>query len=314
MILRTVRPPEGFEPGPVPPPGPVRTVPPQAGRGLSWLKIFLAGLLLWVASLVVTLLTANANLVPTLILLGSFLVPVTFVAWSFEHWRDEHVTAELVVKAFVAGGVLGVLGASLLETYLLHPSPLLFVGVGLIEEAVKLAALVYITRRLPHHHTRDGIVLGAAVGFGFAAFESAGYAFNALLTVHGLSLNALVETEVIRGLLAPVGHGLWTAILGGFLFRASREGPFRYSGGLLAAFLWVSLLHALWDSMNEIAVVVTFLLTGTPWQYRLLEYGYMPQPTNEQVHLFTVLSNSGLALVSVLGITTLLLTWRGARE
>jgi hypothetical protein len=60
--------------------------------------------------------------------------------------------------------------------------------------------------------------------------------------------------------------------------------------------------------------VVTFLLTGTPWQYRLLEYGYMPQPTNEQVHLFTVLSNSGLALVSVLGITTLLLTWRGARE
>jgi protease PrsW len=29
---------------------------------------------------------------------------------------------------------------------------------------------------------RDGMVLGAAVGFGFAAFESAGYAFNALFT------------------------------------------------------------------------------------------------------------------------------------
>jgi RsiW-degrading membrane proteinase PrsW (M82 family) len=268
-----------------------------------------------VASLVVTLLTANANLVPTLILLGSFLVPVTFVAWSFEHWRDEHVTTELVVSAFITGGVLGVLGASLLESYLLHPSPLLFIGVGLIEEAVKLAALIFITRRMPRRHTRDGIVLGAAVGFGFAAFESAGYAFNALLTVHGLSLNALVETEVIRGLLAPVGHGLWTAILGGFLFRASRGGVFRYSGGLLGAYLLVSLLHALWDSMSVIAVVVTFLLTGTPWQERLLQYGYLPQPTNEQVHLFTVLSNSGLALVSVLGITTLLLTWRsGARE
>jgi protease PrsW len=33
-------------------------------------------------------------------------------------------------------------------------------------------------------------VLGASVGLGFAAFESAGYAFNALLTVHGLSLRA----------------------------------------------------------------------------------------------------------------------------
>jgi hypothetical protein len=127
-------------------------------------------------------------------------------------------------------------------------------------------------------------------------------------------LNALVETEVIRGLLAPVGHGLWTAILGGFLFRASRGGAFRYSGDLLVAYLWVSVLHALWDSMNEIAVVVTFLLTGTPWQERLLEYGYLPRPTNEQVHLFTVLSNSGLVLVSALGITTLLLIWGGARE
>jgi RsiW-degrading membrane proteinase PrsW (M82 family) len=59
--------------------------------------------------------------VPPLILLGSFLVPVSFVAWAFEHRRDEHVTAELVVTAFVVGGILGVLGASLLETYLLHP-------------------------------------------------------------------------------------------------------------------------------------------------------------------------------------------------
>ncbi len=54
--------------------------------------------------------------------------------------------------------------------------------------------------------------LGAAVGFGFAAFESAGYAFNALFTASGLSLPNLVETEVLRGVLAPLGHGLWTAI------------------------------------------------------------------------------------------------------
>ncbi|MGI8333397.1 PrsW family intramembrane metalloprotease [Actinomadura scrupuli] len=301
-------------PGRVPAYGTGAVRPARAGRGRSWLKIFFAGLVLWLASLLVTLLTANTNLVPTLILLGSFLVPVTFVAWSFEHWRDEHVTTELVVRAFVAGGVLGVLGASLLESYLLSPSPLLFLGVGLIEEAVKLAALIYITRRLPRRHVRDGVVLGAAVGFGFAAFESAGYAFNALLTVRGLSLHALVETEIIRGLLAPVGHGLWTAILGGFLFRASRGGAFHYSTGLLLAYLWVSVLHALWDSMNGIAVALTFLLTGSAWQYRLLEYGYMPKPTEEQVHLFTVLSISGLSLVSALGIATLVLTWRGDRE
>jgi RsiW-degrading membrane proteinase PrsW (M82 family) len=117
---------------------------------------------------------------PTIILLGSFLVPVTFVAYAFGR-ADQVVTAERILTAFIYGGVLGVLGASLLEAELLSsPSAGTYLYVGLIEEAVKLAALWLLARRLPRYTMRDGIVLGATVGFGFAAFESAGYAFNAL--------------------------------------------------------------------------------------------------------------------------------------
>ena len=88
-----------------------------------------------------------------------------------------------------------------------------------------------LARRLPRYTMRDGIVLGATVGFGFAAFESAGYAFNALFTNNGLSLINVVETEVLRGILTPVGHGLWTAILGGALFGvAARRGRLRLTG------------------------------------------------------------------------------------
>jgi RsiW-degrading membrane proteinase PrsW (M82 family) len=267
-------------------------------------------LTLWLTSLVVTLLTGNANLVPTLILLGSFLVPVTFVAWSFERWRDAHITAELIVSAFLVGGLLGVLAAALLETYLLEPSPLLFFGVGLIEEAAKLGALVFVTRHLARRHGRDGFVLGAAVGFGFAAFESAGYAFNALLTVKGLSLTALVETEMVRSVLAPFGHGLWTAILGGVLFREAAAGRFRFNRAVLLMYLWVSLLHTLWDYTHSIALALTFVLTGTSWQYRLLSMGYLPTPTPEQVHVFTLLSIGFLAVVSLMGIATLRASWR----
>ncbi|MEN3310416.1 MAG: protease PrsW [Micromonosporaceae bacterium] len=192
--------------------------------GRAWRQVFVAGLLLWLATVAVTLVTRNAVLVPTLVLLGSFLVPVTFVLWAVGRWRDEHLTTELVARAFIVGGLLGVLGAALLETYLLHPSPWLFGGVGLIEEGVKLAALVLVTRHMTRRDTRDGILLGATVGFGFAAFETAGYAFNALLTVRGLSLTNLVQTELLRGVLAPVGHGLWTAILGGVYFRGAGRG------------------------------------------------------------------------------------------
>jgi len=141
----------------------------------------------------------------TIILLGSFLVPVAFVSYAFAH-ADEVVTAQRIFTAFVYGGVLGVLGASVLgAAFLRRPSEPAFFGVGLIEEAVKLAALWLLARRLPRYTMRDGIVLGAAVGFGFAAFESAGYAFNALFTSNGLSLLNLVETEVLRGILTRSG-------------------------------------------------------------------------------------------------------------
>src|SRR4051812_21934714 len=197
----------------------------SAGRPRRlWLRMFLSGLVLWLLTVVVTFITGNPTLVPTLVLLGSFLVPIPFVFWAFSRREGGEISAELLLNTFISGGVLGVLAASLLESYLLHPSPVMFFGVGLIEEGVKLAALAWLTRRLPIKSTRDGMILGASVGFGFAAFESAGYAFTALFTERGLSLMQVVQTEILRSLLSPVGHGLWTAILGGVLFSASGGG------------------------------------------------------------------------------------------
>jgi RsiW-degrading membrane proteinase PrsW (M82 family) len=276
-----------------------------------WLRMFLVGLVLWIATVFVTLLTGNPNLIPTLVLLGSFLVPVTFVAWAFERRETGELTATLVFSTFVTGGVLGVLAASVLEAYLLHPSPWLFFGVGLIEEAAKLGALMVLTRNLSTKSVRDGMVLGAAVGFGFAAFESAGYAFTALFTVDGLSLMQVVQTELLRGLLAPVGHGLWTAILGGVLFSSSTRHHFAITGRLILAYLGVSLLHGLWDSMHNIALILTLLLTEGE-QYQPTPNGWLVRPTAQQVALLPVLEWSGLAVVSVIGIAWLVVLWRRA--
>jgi RsiW-degrading membrane proteinase PrsW (M82 family) len=290
------------------------TVDQAPPRRRPWLRVFLTGLVLWLLTVIVTLVTGNPNLVPTLVLLGSFLVPVSFVVWAFGRRHSGEVTAELLFTTFITGGVLGVLAASLLETYLLHPSPGLFLGVGLIEEAAKLTVLAFLTRRLQHKYAFDGLILGASVGFGFAAFESAGYAFTALFTEQGLSLMQVVQTELLRGLLAPVGHGLWTAILGGVLFSASGREHFAFTRRLLLAYLGVSVLHALWDSMHSIALLVTLVLTGTPYQFTLLERGYQPEPTTTQANLFTILSWGGLIVVSIIGIAWLLAVRRHADQ
>ena len=279
----------------------------------AWARVLVSGLLLWVATVVITFATGNPNLVPTLILLGSFLVPVTFVVYAFGR-ADEVLTAQRIFTAFVYGGVLGVLGATVLEAALLQrPAGVLsYVGVGLIEEAVKLAALWMLARRLPWYTPRDGMVLGAAVGFGFAALESAGYAFTALFGSSGLSLLNLVETEALRGVLAPFGHGLWTAILGGALFATaarSRHGRPRLTGSLLGWYLLMVLLHALWDASSSIANWLTLLLTGTPTQWTLIGQGQAPAVTQTQVHVYTAINWGLLLLDAAIGIAILAVRW-----
>ncbi|MFH8344747.1 PrsW family intramembrane metalloprotease [Streptomyces sp. NPDC018045] len=297
-------------------PGDHRTEPagPPSRPGL-WKRCLWGGLALWVLTAVITYATRNTTLLPTLILLGSFLVPVVFALWAYEKY-GRAVGLQALLSCFVVGGILGVLGASVMEYYLLHPSLWMFLGVGLIEEAVKLCALMFVVRRWRGlRGLRTGMVLGAAVGFGFAAFESSGYAFNAAVTMDGLNLRALLETEILRGLLAPFGHGLWTAIAGGVLLRFREpDGRFRFPGPVIGAYLGVSLLHALWDSMHGIALWLVARLTTSGLDRVLFDQGYLPAPTGAQQHLFTLFSVGGLVLVSLIAVAWLDALARGERR
>ncbi len=287
--------------------------PGRARHRRAWVRMFFGGLMLWVAATVVTFITFNSNLVPTVILLGSFLVPVTFVAYAFEHRVSDTLTEHTIFVGFIYGGVLGVLLASLLEAPFAGNEALgTYLGVGLVEEACKLIALWWVARRLRTFLTADGIVLGAAVGFGFAAFETAGYAFNSLFTIRGLSLANLVETEILRGILTPVGHGLWTGILGGVLFHSARGGRLRITPSLVGWYLVVSLLHAFWDASGGLAALLVFLITANGVQTQLIALGRLPTPTQEQVHLFTIVSWSFLAIDAAAGILLLWRWWRTA--
>jgi protease PrsW len=232
-----------------------------------WWLVLLIGVALWAAAVGTLFLTGNIIILPTVVLLGSFLVPVTGVVWYLDHDPSPSVSPRRVVSAFIIAGVLGLIVAGLLEFWLVYgPGPIGMLKVGFIEEFVKGAAIVLLAIGLGSYATRNGMVLGAAVGFGFAALESSGYALASLFVVQGqqlvLSLPSVVFTELVRGVLAPFGHGLWSAILGGVIFHAARRGRVRLIWSALVAYIGVSLLHAAFDIYGGIEGYIIISILG----------------------------------------------------
>ncbi len=238
-------------------------------RGWNWLRTFLVGLVLFVITIMVMFLTHNSNLYPTVILIGNFLVPVVFVAFLYDHQHFSRLTPEIVASSFIVGGVLGILGASILESLLIPVSSNATQGltlgsaflVGLIEEGCKILVVLLLARRMQHTSEMDGLLLGGAVGMGFAALESTGYAFTTFLLSNGV-VGTSIATTVVRGLFAPFGHGVWTALLGAMLFRASGPRHFRITGSVILTYLFVVALHAFWDGSP--ATVFFVLPFGIP--------------------------------------------------
>jgi RsiW-degrading membrane proteinase PrsW (M82 family) len=240
-----------------------------------WWAVFLIGLALWIATIGAAYLTTNLILLPTIVLIGSFLVPVTAVVWNLDHDPSPELSPRRILGAFIVAGVVGVLGASVLEYYFVSGGVTGFLEVGLIEEFVKGLLILAVAWGIHTYRTKDGMVLGATVGFGFAALESSGYALVSLFVVHGhqlfLSVTSVITTELIRGVLAPFGHGMWSAILGGAIFAAARHGQLRMAWTVLGAFLLVAILHGAFDTFSGIIgylVVSAVGLIPLVWLWR----------------------------------------------
>lgn len=215
-----------------------------------WQQVLLISAGLYVIGLAALAATDNPNLFPTVVLVGSFAVPLTFVTFLWENRRLTPISWPAVGLCFVYGGTLSLLLAGILEPIFIRQLTVLSLfSAAAIEEAVKILALMVLVRFRRHVSEENGIIFGAAVGMGFAALESAGYSFTAFL-VSGGSLSLTVFLTLLRALFSPAGHGTWTAILAGVLFLESAPFRFRLTPKVVLAFLVVTLLHGLWNSLS----------------------------------------------------------------
>jgi hypothetical protein len=72
------------------------------------------------------------------------------------------------------------------------------------------------------------------------------------------------------------------------LFATSRHGRLAITGKLILAYLGVSVLHGLWDSMHSIALYLTLVLTEGE-RLRPSPQGWPVGPSAEQVNLFSIM-------------------------
>jgi RsiW-degrading membrane proteinase PrsW (M82 family) len=241
------------------------------------------------------------------------MVPVTMAAFALSRRRDGSLTTEEVVLGFIVAGTLGVVGTALLETYLLPAASGTFIAVGWIEEIGKATVLLLVAHQVHHREPRDGMVLGAVVGAGFAAFESAGYALQTLLdNLNGQTVIAILEIETFRAVLAPFGHITWTALIGGALFASSRSGRFHLSRRLVVTILGVVALHALWDQSTGWAMMLTKGLVMDEgwhlvWPNAQL---WVIAPTGSDLTWFNAFYDVLLGIWGVIGATWVVHDWR----
>src|SRR5438094_6996365 len=160
----------------------------------AWFRLFLGGLALLLLVVGALARTGDPIYVPTVLLLGAFLVPVTLVAYLYEREPVGDVPLATVAVCFLWGGALGTVIAGLLEYRTLHAlGPLALLGVGLIEESAKLVVPLGLYLRGRYRSEADGLLFGVAAGMGFAALETMGYGFVALLQSRG-NIGALEMT------------------------------------------------------------------------------------------------------------------------
>jgi protease PrsW len=278
-----------------------------------WLVTLVLGTVLWAAVTVAVTLTDDTVLMPNLILLGSFLVPVCTVLFVLGRPREAHLSVEVIVLGFVAGGTAGVVLTGTTEVYVLPDHFGTNALIGLIEESGKALILVAVAALVGVRVPRDGMVLGATVGAGFSAFESAGYALGALIqyTDDRPVLN-VVQTEAERASLAPFGHIAWTALLGGAIFASAwTTGRFRLDRRVLWTFLGVAALHGCWDASYGCAIRISQGLGGEDWQFGWPDTAaWVGTPTGSDLLRFQTVYAALQGILSLIGLVWAIRRWR----
>ena len=180
---------------------------------------------------------------------------------------DTAISFYKTIGIFLLGGAMSLLLTLFLYSILPEPDGNNFLSaslISIIEETGKALIVILILKRTKNVTVLHGLLIGGAIGCGFAVFESAGYAFNVFLDAHDYntrvdlvnnyfssyyqydytdSIGAMNFNIFLRSILSFGGHTSWAAITGAAFAKTNKM-----SFDFVKAFAICFILHALWDT------------------------------------------------------------------
>jgi CRP-like cAMP-binding protein len=198
------------------------------------------------------------------LILGSFIVPIMYTVYMAE--SDILATRPgALALIFVVSAIAGIPISAGIQA-LLEVDWYSFGGaltIAAIEEPIKVAMVLWFLRRSTNRFRMDGLVFGAAAGMGFAAFETLLFGIG-----YADVPKVLVEALAVRSILAPLGHGTWTAITCAVIYGQNARGRL-YDPRVLGAFALTIGLHTLWDWQPIGQALSNSGYTFYTWYYNL---------------------------------------------
>jgi RsiW-degrading membrane proteinase PrsW (M82 family) len=220
--------------------------------------------------------TARVGLLAELVGIVAALVPVASIVAALlwiDRWEPE--PARLLWLAFGWGASVAAITALLVNNTAAAVGDALLghgggdkisaiVSAPLFEEALKGVFVIGVLYYLRHEFDGviDGVVYAGFVAAGFAFTENI-YYFGRAFAEHGFGnpgTGGVVTAFILRGVLSPFTHPLFTAMTGIGAGIAVRT-PSRYLRVLapVAGYVVAVLLHAMWNAAATLGTPTTFL-------------------------------------------------------
>jgi RsiW-degrading membrane proteinase PrsW (M82 family)/ribosomal protein S18 acetylase RimI-like enzyme len=250
---------------------PVSPKPPRKWLGRKGgLLIVALGTVLWFGTVLFELAFNQVNEAPTnALFIGAFTVASAFIyTMAYRLRPSDGLSVTRLLVAFLVGGILATTLAAPLNTLdnlwsggTPDQASLTSLSLaGVVEELVKILIVMLVSVRLPKKTVRNGLFLGGAVGFGFAAIEDVQYArqaWNIAYANHTGALASEIFTVISRDVIGIFGHPLFTALLAAAVFASVRNGRFRITWRVVLAYLGVAFAHGLFDLSGELVYRLT---------------------------------------------------------